>query len=618
MPTRLLDLGNSNEKTWRICQNPTYVPYIALSHRWSPDTPTLRTSNCQKYRNFQPDSVLPQSYRDILSICRAIPIRYLWVDSLCIIQDDGGSEFEKEALLMTDIYQYAFLTLTICWDFPGLSVFRKCRPRSIPRLKAPPPYAQHAVSQEDECVFIKHGRSEELKVDVHDAPINHRAWVLQERCLSRRVLYLGNEQLYWECDGCTGSEVSPLALYKDYERQSILDLTGPDRDLSWTRILTKYTGCDLTFEQDRLIAIAGLAKLIASKTGGTYFAGIWLESWMQDLLWEPAGARARSLKPKPENHADHTTKPKSTMVRPSWSWLGFSGSVATGHILCGKGPRMSLTDPNSFESDEYRPLALLSQTRVTPPGSDPFSSFNQAILMIRCLTLPVRFAGSPHNKPQPWFFRHDYVIEDPSAGLDCMLLRASEAYHEMYPTFRFSFSKPVDSSLQYFLVPLYLRQNWEGEFGPCVYGLVVQRGLNGGNQEFIRIGMWYEDYRCTSQLSPMISNTIVNLGVGKKSAPKDGRLTEDEQVFDSNLHEYAAGHVESEVEFPQNLLGKVVKHYSDTEELDKKASATGYEDIEQKSPETVGQKGSYRRNEIVECSLLPHFTTAEWATISLV
>ncbi|SCV36387.1 related to tol protein [Fusarium fujikuroi] len=609
MPTRLLDLGNGNSNTWRLYQDPEHVPYAALSHRWSSDTPELHASNYQNYCNFQLDSALPQNYQDIISICRAIPIQYLWIDSLCIIQDDNGHEFSKEALLMRDIYQYAFLTLSICWDFHGQSIFRRCQPRTILR---PLPLACYrkdvSVLESDVWVFAVEPELEELLVHVSEAPINQRAWVLQERCLSRRLLYLGNDQLYWECDGCTGSEVSPNSIDKDGGRQSILDLTGGDRDAAWGQTLTQYTRSDLTFENDRLIAIAGLAKLIASKTGDTYFAGIWLESWMQGLLWEPCGKeRDRSLKLKPGERI---------MVRPSWSWLGFPGSVFSGFMMCGEGPTISTVSPNSFQSELYQLLALLSQAAVIPPKSDPSFSFERAILKIRCLLLPAAFTGTPWRDGQPWFFRHNSDINLISVGLDSFQLQACKPYENPYVTFRFYFSRPIDTSLRYFLLPLYFRRSLTGrEKG---YGLVLQKHSGCGDREFIRVGIWAEDYIYSSQLSPIISNTIVKLGLGKIATFGDESLTENERVFDLKIGEYAAGHVDSKVMFPLKVVKRVVEHQSNAKDLDGKNGIPGSEATVQEVNEAEEEEGPFVHNEEVECSLLPHFTTAKWGTISLV
>ncbi|KIL92405.1 tol protein [Fusarium avenaceum] len=614
MPTRLLDLGDANSKVWRIHQDPEHVPYAALSHRWSSDTPELHTKDYKNYCDSQPDSALPQNYQDIISICRAIPIQYLWIDSLCIIQDDNGYEFRREAPLMMDIYQYAFLTLSICWDFPGVSIFRRCRPRSIPRPRPgtePLAYYEERdwVPESDEWVFAEQWGGE-LKASVSGAPINQRAWVVQERCLSRRLLYLGNDQLYWECDGCTGSEVSPDSINKGGNRESILDLTGRHKYTAWRRTLAKYTQSDLTFEKDRLIAIAGLAKLVASKTGGTYLAGIWLDSWMQDLSWQPGKQRARSSKLKSE---------ELTMVPPSWSWLGYSGSIRSDTIMREEGPRIPIMTPNSFESEEYQPLALLSQTGVIPSTSDPFSSFERAILKIRCLLLPAVFAGIPHRDKQPWFFRQEGDLELSSVGLDCLRLQACEPFGDIHITFRFRFSKHVDFSLQYFLVPLYLRHASEGGYQlQCVYGLVLQKRLCGNNEEFIRVGTWGDDHRYSSQLNPIISNTIVKLGVGKNSTFTGGSLTENERVFDSKLGEYAAGHVASKVQFPIKIAKGVMEYQPNIEEVVDEAGNLEFGATEQKIVKTVEEDGPFIRDEEVECSLLPHCTTAEWATISLI
>lgn len=606
MPTRLLDLGDVNSKVWRIYQDPGHVPYAALSHRWSSDTPELRSSNYENYCNFQPDSALPQNYQDIISICRAIPIQYLWIDSLCIIQDDNGREFSKEAPLMMNIYQHAFLTLSICWDFPGLSIFRKCRPRSILRCMPPGYYRKHVCGPvSDGWIFAKEVY-QEPRVYLGESPINQRAWVLQERCLSRRLLYLGNEQLYWECDGCTGSEVSPDSILSMGGRQSILDLTGAEKDTAWSEILAQYTRSDLTFESDRLVAIAGLAKLIASKTGGTYVAGIWIDSWMQELLWEPVKERGLSSKLKPV---------ELIMVPPSWSWVGFSGSVDS--MWWGEGPMISTVSPNSFKSDEFQPLALLSQAVVIPPTSDPFSFFERAILKIRCLLLPVTFAGNPPNNEKRCVFRHEYDVELSPVGLDCFRLQGCQLSDDSFIRFRFCFSKPIDISSQYFLLPLYLRKTSDVQ-RPCSYGLVLARVLSEGNEEYSRVGMWDEDFRFSSQLSPIVSNTIIRLGIGKNSILSDGNMTENERVFDLKLGQYAAGHVESKVLFPIRVVKRVVDHQSNIGELEEKAGVPGSGATEQEVNETEGEEGPFISDEEVECSLLPHLTTAEWGTISLV
>jgi hypothetical protein len=116
----------------------------------------------------------------------------------------------------------------------------------------------------------------------------------------------------------------------------------------------------------------------------------------------------------------------------------------------------------------------------------------------------------------------------------------------------------------------------------------------------------------------MISNTIVNQGVGKSSALSEEALTANERMFDSKLHDYGVDHTASKVRFPFTIVNRAVKQPSDNEGLDEKGSVTSYKEIEQKSNGKGGQEGPFIRDELVECSLLPYFTTAEWSTISLV
>ncbi|KAF4951998.1 hypothetical protein FGADI_7114 [Fusarium gaditjirri] len=584
MPTRLLDLGDSNSTTWCLFETQQVkVPYVALSHRWTADTPTLLTRDCAEYFNPQSDALLPQSYRDIMEICRALPIRYLWIDSLCIIQDDNGADFSHEAPLMMDVYRYAFLTVMICWEFGETTAFRKRRTRGIAR---PPPKSYHEghirsandiANETEEFAFVVQNKTNDYRIDVDKSPINKRAWVLQERHLSRRILCIGSDQLYWECQGesignCMSREACPESFSTFGNRLPLEPQSGIEEGLSWSLIAEQYSQQDLTYEQDRMVAISGLAKVISTLTGDTYFIGIWLESWMAGLLWEPDQAKDRPHRPKPS----HTDSPP--MVLPSWSWLSFSGSV----YLSTDGPRISKTEPNSFESNIFRPLALLSGNTLLPADTDPSISIEHAILHIRCLLIPVEFGGFANDEDLPSYFKLYHEIELQSMGFDLLNLVSCQNDREEYGAMKVSFSKPIKASSHYFLAPLYMRKENAVEpqkLSPDdteVLGLVLEESLYDGQREFIRVGMWQEDWGCSSQLGPMISNTIINHGIGEVECEGIEGITEMEEAFDSNLRHYALHHASSVVNFPWE---------------------------EQEEP--------------VQCSLLPHFTKADWTTISI-
>lgn len=133
VPTRLLDLGNTDSDQWNIVETKDnaeeYRAYVALSHRWAENTPKLlKNGDGYQLQRLYQNSQLPRDYQDIMSICRALPIRYLWIDSLCIFQD-SDDDFHSEAGTMAHIYQNAFLTLSICWDYSAASLFRSIQNR---------------------------------------------------------------------------------------------------------------------------------------------------------------------------------------------------------------------------------------------------------------------------------------------------------------------------------------------------------------------------------------------------------------------------------------------------------------------------------------------------------
>ncbi|KAF4480169.1 hypothetical protein FAGAP_12109 [Fusarium agapanthi] len=651
MPTRLLDLGTSDSTTWRIIETQQErFPYVALSHRWTENTPTLLQKNYDAYCDSQPDSILPQNYRDMLDICRAIPIRSIWIDSLCIIQDDNGADFRHEAPIMLDVYRYAFLTLMILWEFSDSTVFRHCRPSTIARprpqfykrsalteagqdslftylknifLLEAPVTSQDPVSNAQKYAFVRVENTGSYNFDVNNAPINNRAWVLQERCLSRRILCLGNEELYWECEGDSSgpliaNETSPSGVPHISRREGLGSLTCSDNGEYWNLLVEQYTACHLTFEEDRLVAFSGIARAVAKSTGDTCLAGIWLETWMQDLLWVPDIVREQPARVKP------TTMGTQSMILPSWSWLSFYGSIIPGLLVAnGEGPRISPAEPNSFKSDRFDCLALLSQTTVTPPEIDPYVFFHRAILRVRCLIIPMELTGiAAMHKLSP-SFRITQDIGFNSTGLDCLRLIPCGEKEDGYAVFNLSFSKPLNKLSRYFFIPLFLRRDKYQEaikFGPDDtegHGIIVEETATDGERQYIRVGRWQEDMTLPSQLGPLISNTIVQQGIGETVSDRSKDFTELERSFDSKMHEYAVRHASSMINFPRNC----------TSQLDQEGV-----NVKDENGISIDENGQFGENlrgkhqgekeqmmvDCVKCSDLPHFSSAKWSSISLI
>jgi hypothetical protein len=119
VPSRLLDVraGDTGQGI-RLSLSPTErepLPYVTLSYTWGPDPcldtlPLLRKKNLQAFSREVTFSSLPRLFRDVVETTRRLKYRYLWIDALCIVQDDG-LDWQREAAVMGQIYQNAHLNI---------------------------------------------------------------------------------------------------------------------------------------------------------------------------------------------------------------------------------------------------------------------------------------------------------------------------------------------------------------------------------------------------------------------------------------------------------------------------------------------------------------------------
>lgn len=196
LPTRLIDVGDVQTKILRLVETefekPVSEQYIALSHPWGdrvrhPPYRTL-TDNVEMFRRAIPEDKLPQNFKDAVECTRQLGVRYLWIDSLCIIQGDNG-DFSKESKRMEQVFSGAFCVLAASRANGQHDGFLKSRrPREYITFK-------HA----NEKPFYVCETIDNFSKDVIDGSMNKRGWVLQERILARRTIYFTEQQTYFEC-----------------------------------------------------------------------------------------------------------------------------------------------------------------------------------------------------------------------------------------------------------------------------------------------------------------------------------------------------------------------------------------------------------------------------------
>lgn len=204
-PTRLIEIHpgsmrlNLVETADRDGAMGTEYLYVALSYCWGKLTEGEKlctyADNYALFKKEIPQERLPRTIRDAVAVTVGLGLRYLWIDSLCIIQDDdGGADWKSESKKMEHIFSNAFVTIAASAARSSVEGFLKTRP---PRPCVQIPLADttpHTRGTLYVCPFI-----DDFSDDVEGSELCTRGWVLQERVLSRRTIFFGKKQMYWEC-----------------------------------------------------------------------------------------------------------------------------------------------------------------------------------------------------------------------------------------------------------------------------------------------------------------------------------------------------------------------------------------------------------------------------------
>jgi hypothetical protein len=201
VPTRLLDVGFADENKVRLWETrPDDVcEWIALSHKWGMNNYSTTRENLRQHLNGMDLDKLPATFRDAVTVTRALGHRYLWVDSLCVIQGPDG-DFQTEAERMEDVYSGAYCVIAASCATDHFSGFLKPRrTRDYIGLSN--------GSKSSAPVYICE-TIDNFKAHVLDGDLSGRGWVLQEHALARRTIFFTEHQTYFECSDDVRCETS--------------------------------------------------------------------------------------------------------------------------------------------------------------------------------------------------------------------------------------------------------------------------------------------------------------------------------------------------------------------------------------------------------------------------
>jgi hypothetical protein len=360
LPTRLLDVGRGTirliETAHESMNREADRRYIALSHCWG-KTSIIRTLN-ENYENHLIEirtSSLSQTFKDAVETTRKIGFRYIWIDSLCIIQNNKG-DWSAEAATMCDVYRNAVLTISAAHAAGGdVGCFEKRDGLlQFPFFVSVPlpgsgctKSSSEGIAQNARVLFTTYGRR--IGLGGPEPPIYGRAWVLQEQLLPTRMLIFDGPQLRWECLVMHGSESDPQSgMSRHIGHQKVIrmgitndteffDLVEPEYEKEfahrvqyqfWCSAVMDYTHRGMTNPLDRLVAIDGIANALGQKTKHKYLAGMWAPNLWMGLLWSiPHTSEFTPTTMGAFNIEENVHIRHDTPIAPSWSWVSVTAPV---------------------------------------------------------------------------------------------------------------------------------------------------------------------------------------------------------------------------------------------------------------------------------------------------
>jgi hypothetical protein len=347
LPTRLIDVGQGqDDPKLTLCKTGQKGRYLALSHCWGiRKFPLLTTrSNVEDLCQRIPLESLVKNFQDAISVTRHYGYRYLWVGSLCIIQDDQA-DWERECPRMHAVYSNAAFTIAAVGAPDGNSGFlgprnalpdRACEVEFTPKSRSK--VCKIRIGWMFDVAFAR-SCSEDLLARQLPAVLDNRAWALQERLLSPRILSFGTHQMYFECNSaeyyerCRFALAPPTwksetrayqAMFRSIRRPWLatpMESNFRPRDdferlaRDFYDVVEQYTECQLTDVKDKLPALSGIARRYQKLTGDQYFGGLWKHSIAHGLAWNPDG---RCIVP---------AEPPVDGQIPSWSLASTSRGV---------------------------------------------------------------------------------------------------------------------------------------------------------------------------------------------------------------------------------------------------------------------------------------------------
>ncbi|KAI0545820.1 heterokaryon incompatibility protein-domain-containing protein [Xylaria curta] len=417
LPTRVIDVGTKDTAPKLLESGGRKAKYVTLSHCWGKrEYHPLRTTEASLSGHYNeiPWTDLSQTFQDAILITRELGIQFIWIDSLCIIQD-SPADWETESARMAEIYLHSHLTLSATASSDGSGgCLRSRAPDGVERkndttLRTGEKLRNIPLNLGETDIFIRKAAKQTHDImhqrfkDYQDnSPLLSRAWVYQETVLSPRTIHFHQEELVWECRealrcecGYCDSIHHPQALlhpgWKKPYTGFLFQSEDPEKFYlyeQWASIVWAYSSLKLTRNSDRLPALSGLASLFAKRLEDSYLAGLWFRDLHIGLLWErewEVACRRPTM---------------SEPAIPTWSWASIIPANSAGKMLS----RMLLERrlPLKVRDDRFAVI----KAECTPKSDlNPFGQVSNGILRVEGALVKVSFVKDPNREREPYYLQ---------------------------------------------------------------------------------------------------------------------------------------------------------------------------------------------------------------------
>lgn len=462
VPTRLLDIGGCKTTSARLIESnkktlvrhwKTQLRYATLSYCWGGSL-SMTTTKANK-REHETTGIdirnMPATFQDAIYVVKKLGIRYIWIDALCIVQDDH-EDWEAESVAMCDVFAHSKVTICAAKCSSPEEHFLLRPTDDLLSLHFRSTLRPHISGQYSIRLEPRHVSP--ASQDLENSAWISRAWVWQEQITSTRQLVFGNKTLQFRCPRGTLFEDGR----RDLRNTTLDTLHNPE---TWRHAMETYSSRTLTYASDRLKAIAGVASFIENyyfeeTTRPSYLVGLWKNNEVEfQLRWV---CRKPSL-----SHAEllGLLRDREQYIAPSWSWV--SRNTGIRHLWNGEHTEFQVIKSDLKASHKSAMVSVAFGSSITVSGK-----FRQT---------PVEPSSGHFMTDFPWPHRWE-------ASSDYGL---TKFWLDWVPKINDTEESTSQSQLYLFLTCVFPKMAWE-----YVGGLIIERFIDPGTGDafYYRVGVF--------------------------------------------------------------------------------------------------------------------------------